>query len=441
MIPIKPDIFSAYCALIVFILAFVVLYFRNKRGLFLTAVSGLHLTFLLFFGLGSFFYAIFGITSDRIARNVITAKIDLLYPYLIFGYLILVGIEFYNRKKLGVLQRMTFLYLKEHVNLNAFNIFILLLSFIGYLFSSSDISNSGAGTLFPVFSNLLLPISILIVFNVNKNDSLSIWLLIILILLVGVQAFVSSWRSQLILFFGCVVIGWSLRGKMNYYIISILSIAFIVFIIPFQQLKKNNFNNYNYETNIAFEESLDFTVDQRLEMSGSFFAERINYTREMAYVQNALDRNLLSYRYGETYIEIFFQLIPRFLWSSKPVYNRFTGYEVPRKIGILGKSDETSSWGVNSFAEFIYNFSYEYLPIFILALYSLLFYLDKLVYRIRLRPEYTWLLQITLFFLSLNLVSVIFSSTYFLWSFIVIILLNAITGLTNENHFIRRSAY
>ncbi len=436
---IRPDIFGAYCAGIIFILALMVLFIRNKRGLFLTAVTGLHIVFLLFFGIGSFFYLIFGITSDRLARNIITSKIDLLYPYLIGGYLILFVIEMYNRKRISSIHRLTFIYLKDKINLNSFNLFILFLSFIGFLFSSSSVSTSGAGTIFPVFSNLLFPISILIVFNVNKKDSLSIIIFSSLILLVGVQTFVSSWRSQLILFFGCILIGWSLRGRVNYYIVSLLALTFIIFIIPFQQIKKARSSDFNFDVNRAFEQSLDISIGNRLELAGSFFAERINYMREMGYVQNAIEKDILSYRNGVTYQEMFLQLIPRYIWTDKPVYNWFTGYEIPRKIGILGRYDESSSWGVNSFAEFIYNFSYEYLPIFIAALFYLFDYLDKLVYRIRLRPEYTWLLQITLFFLSLNLVSVIFSSTYFLWSFIVIIILNAITGLTGENYSIRRS--
>ncbi len=438
---IKPDILGCYYSATIFILALIVLFIRNKRGLFLTGISGLHLTFLLFFGLGSFFYALYGIKTDRIGRDIITSKIDIIFPYLVASYLFLFTIEMYYRKKISNIHRLTFTYLKEKINLNSFNLSILSLSFIGFLFSSNAISTSGAGTIFPVFSNLLLPISILIVFNVNKRDALSIVIFCVLIVLVGVQAFVSAWRSQLILFFGCILIGWSLRGKINYYIVTILAIAFIVFILPFQQIKKSNSGVYDFDTNIAFEQSLDISFAKRLEIAGNFFAERINYTREMGYVQNAIEKNTLSYRNGETYSEVFYQLIPRVIWSSKPVYNRFTGYDVPRMIGILGKSDETSSWGVNSFAEFIYNFSYEYLPLFILALYGILNYLDKLVYKIRLRPEYTWLLQITLFFLSLNLVSVIFSSTYFLWSFIVIILLNAIKGLTSENYSIRRRAH
>lgn len=439
MIPLKPDIFGAYCSAAIFFMALGILYFRNKRGLFLTAQTGMHLSFLFFFGLGSFFYAIIGITTDRIARNVVVDKIDTVFPYLVAGYALLFLYELYNRKNNSDFQRMVFRQIRERVNLNVFNLFILFLSFIGYIFSSSDVANSGAGTLFPVFSNLLLPVSILIVFNVKMRDGFSVGLFIALILLVGVQAFLSSWRSQLIMFFGCMLIGWSLRGTINYYVVSVLSLVFIIFIIPFQQLKKSNANNYDFNANAAFEQSLNFTLDQRLEMSGNFFAERINYTREMGYVQNAVDRKILPYRNGETYVEVVFQLIPRFLWEAKPVYNHFTGYEVPRKIGMLSTTDETSSWGVNSFAEFLYNFSYEYLPIFVIALYFLLGYLDKLACQIPLRPEYTWLLQINLFFLSLNLVSVIFSSTYFLWSFIVIIVLNALSGTGDEGLTVRRN--
>lgn len=240
------------------------------------------------------------------------------------------------------------------------------------------------------------------------------------------------------MFFGSVLIGRSLRGKINYYIVGAIAVGFLIFIIPFQQLKKSVTSNSNFNTNVAFNQSLNYTLDERLAIAGSFFAERINYTREMGYVQNAVEKKYLPYRDGQTYIEVFFQLIPRFFWAQKPVYNRFTGYELPRTIGILGISDESSSWGVNCFAEFIYNFSYVYLPFFILALYFIINYLDKMVSKIGLVPEYAWLLQTTLFFLSLNLVSVIFSSTYFLWSIIIIIILNAMKSNNHANNTIRR---
>lgn len=50
-----------------------------------------------------------------------------------------------------------------------------------------------------------------------------------------------------------------------------------------------------------------------------FFAERINYGRELAYAQNGINKRYLEYRYGMSYVEIFLQLIPRVVWARKAI--------------------------------------------------------------------------------------------------------------------------
>jgi hypothetical protein len=242
------------------------------------------------------------------------------------------------------------------------------------------------------------------------------------------------------MFFGSLLIGLSLRGKVNFYIVGVLSLLVVFIILPFQQSKKLS-TETDFNTNTAFVNSLDVSYGDRLLVTSAFFAERINYAREIGYVQNAIKKGNFAYRYGESYYEIIYQLIPRIFWTDKPSYNTFTGREVPRIIGLVSRSDTSTSWGVNCFAEFIYNYPYEALPVFVILLYFLLNYFDTITTRIRLTPQYTWLLQTTLFFLSLNLVSVIFSSTYFLWTFLIVIILNSLSTLNNDTGFMRKHSY
>lgn len=413
-------------SILMIVLSSINIRFRINRGLILTAVTGFHFTLLLFFGIGPLFYSIYGLRFERISSNQIIAGIDTIYPYFLFGIIIISIIEFRNRFRKSDFNLFLMRYLKSNVNLNVFNIFILAIALLAIILPGEDFAASGVGTIFPVVSNFLLPVCILITFNLNIKDRISVIIFIILLLTVGYQAFTSAWRSQLIMFFGSILIGLTLRGRVNFYVVGVVSLLIVFIVLPFQQTKKLS-TQTDFDTNTAFINSLDVSYVDRLLVTSSFFAERINYAREMGYVQNAISRGTYSLRHGESYFEIFYQLIPRILWEEKPSYNKFTGREIPRIIGLVSKSDANTSWGVNCFAEYIYNFPYQTLPLFIILLYLSLNYLDSITTKIKLQPQYIWLLQTTLFFLALNLVSVIFSSTYFLWTFLVIIILNALT--------------
>jgi hypothetical protein len=399
---------------------------RTKRKLFLTSITGLHITILVFFAVGPFFYSLFGLV-EREPSIFIFISMNKVYPYLFFGYFIISIIEYRNRNKISN-EDISLIQIFNNVNLNKFNFTIVSLTLFSIFFPSDEITSSGLGTIFPVLSNFLLPITILIVFNLKKNDSASVFIFIVTILIAGYNAFLSSWRSQLFLFLGSLLIGWNLKSKINQKLLIFFCICIFLILLPFQQAKKLNVER-EFDTIEEFTNSLNYSLSERIEIGSSFFSERINYGRELGYVQNALDQNRLELRNGETYKEIFYQLIPRFLWPYKPSYNQFTGREIPRKIGLVGFSDENTSWAVNSFAEYIYNFSYETLPIFIFLIYFLLFLLDFFASKWNLSPSYKWLLKTTLFFLSLNLVSVIFSSTYFIWTFIVIKVLDYMSKL------------
>lgn len=424
----------AILSLLIAVLSIINIRFRVLRRKLLTAVTGLHFTFLLFFGLGSFFYAWFGVITERENEFIINRAINKVIPYLLLAYSILSVYEFTQRKKVSNFNQFLLAALKKNVNLNHFNLFVFSLSFVAMVFPSGDIASSGVGTIFPVFVNFLFPITILIVYNLKKRDAFSIVLFVVLFLLVGYTVFTSAWRSQLIMFLGCLLIGWNLKGSVNYYIVGIAFFLVIFILLPFQQIKKSN-TQLDFDTGVAFEQSLDYSYTDRLAIGASFFAERINYSREIGYVQNAIDKNYMQYRWGETYKEVFYQLIPRVFWDNKPVYNSFTGREIPRKVGLVSKYDMNTSWAVNSFAEFIYNFPYQYLPVFVILFFFFLNYLDSLCMRLRLKPQFAWLLQTTLFFLSLNLVTVVFSSTYFLWSFVIIIVLNSLSTIDVKHKF------
>jgi hypothetical protein len=193
--------------------------------------------------------------------------------------------------------------------------------------------------------------------------------------------------------------------------------------------------NLNYSE--ILNESLTLSNSVKINYISSFISQRINYVRELGYVQFAISNHSLEYRNGDSYKEIFYQLIPRFLWSDKPSYNYTTGYVIPRKVQLVSESDEITSWGVNVFAEFSYNFNYEYLPVFIVLFYFFLNFIDTMAVSLGLKIQNLLLLQVSLFFVTLNLVSIIYSSTYFLWLFLIIIFINKFSIGSDEDFIIR----
>ena len=424
--------FLSFYALLIIISGIYNVYTRNKANRLLTAVTGLHVTFIMFFGFGFLAYANFDIQKDVIGREEILSKIDKIIPYLLTGYMFITILE-YRRMKIDGNKDTLYNFDFKSFDANVFLAIFLLIGYCGLVFSQLAIANSSIGTFFPVFNNFIYPVSILIIVKFDRKNKFSVILLCLLFILVGLDAFISAWRSQLIMFSASILIALSIRGRLNYWVLGVIGIIYCFFILPFQQLKKQHYIDYNNDPVETFKASFDYDIEKRIEIFANFLAERINYTREMAYVQSALDNNRLENREGETYVEVLYQLIPRIFWKDKPSYNQFTGFEIPRRIQLLQWADLSTSWAVNSFAEFLYNFSYQFLPVFSVLLYLFLAFLDNLVDTLKLYPEYNWFLHATLFFLSLNLVSVIYSSTYFLWSFIVIYVFNWVKKIMNTD--------
>lgn len=426
-----------FTSVIIIFISILSLRIRGNRHEFLSSVTAFHFISLIFLGVGPLSFYLDDSIPERIGRINLINTLNLINPYLTSGFFIVFYFEFKNRKifrnRFSLFKSLQSFY---NIDYSYYLFFLLILAIIGNYFSSSDFAKSGIGTLMPVFSYLVYPITIFIVYTFDSKNTKSTILLVVLIVYFGYQSFFSLWRSQLILLVICFLIGGYLKYRINIIFITLFSIVLLFYLLPFQLLKREQSEmNFNYED--VFYKSLSMNSDLKINYFTAFLSQRINYSRELGYVQFAIDNHNLEYRDGETYKEIFYQLIPRFIWNDKPSYNSITGFDIPRKVQLLSDTDQTSSWGVNVYAEFSYNFNYKYLPIFILTIYFIFNFFDKLSYKLGLKVQNQLILQFALFFLTLNLVSVIFSSTYFLWMFLLIILLNKFSIGSNEDFIIR----
>lgn len=406
----------------------IVLAIINLRKIFLegkiiSAVGGLHINILIFYGVGPLTNTYAQLHWDYVVAPNIMYYANTILWYVALCYLgYTVGVFLFMQNKNN--SRSSTLANSNVGDLNKFNTKVLIISFLGYLLSRTELALSGIGTIFPVCKNLLFPCLIMLIYNFRKSNSVSVVLLFLGFVLVGINAFFSAWRSELIMFIFSVGIGLVLKSRKLLMYGLFLGPILVVLILPFQYLKKTG--KIKQEDNFVEAFVASFSADNvdHSDISLTFFSYRLNYVRESAYVLRGIDKEYIDYRYGETYLETFLQLVPRAVWPEKPSFNYLTNRVIPRQIGLVNKLDKYTSWGVNYFAEFMYNFPIWAFPFFFLFYFILLGTLDRIASRMRLTVEGFLLLKFALFFQVLSTVSITFASTYFLWIFIIIKLLD-----------------
>lgn len=390
--------------------------------------SGLLINILIFFGIGPMFYIYAKPQSEFLDKQVILNNMLLAYPYILIG--LILSIPVFNTKNKY--------FIISNFNYKSFNInwLLLILSFTSQIISNLSIAKSGIGTIFPVLTYLLYPCIVSATVIIKKTNYKSILFFCVALLITIYIGITSPWRSILIMIIFSFALGLYLRNKkyLKYTIIPVVII--IVIIMPYQEAKKLTEGSLKGMQTVLLANALIIDNKERLLILSDFFSSRINYARETSYVLNGIDQKLIYYSYGESYLNIFKQLIPRFFWYNKPSFTNEYGFELPRKTGLLSSSDENSSWGVNYIAEFSYNFNLNYLPIFIFILFFLFKYIDSLASKFIQNEQLLFALNLSLFYLGLNLVSLLYYSTYFLWIFILI---KFISLFFHENTSLRRN--
>jgi hypothetical protein len=401
------------------------MFISAKKGSFLTGVNGLNMMALLFLGVGPLCYIFFPIDErgDKIVSpQTVMQLFALIAPYFISGYTLSLLIQLFMKSSDGSKTLYKELLVPSDQLLKTLakgKILFFILSTVGYMLAKLEISSSGLGTLFPVFKSFLYPNMVLSIYTLNTKNSKSL-LMMLLICSVGFYFAVTSWwRSELIMASGAIVIGLLLKSKRAIVPVIILGLFGILYILPFQQVKKFEYERTKKDLTGTFLKTLQLSLDERVAFASMFFAERINYGREISYAQNGLNKGYVQYRNGMSYLEVVLQLIPRVIWTDKPSFNTYNNRERAMKLGLIGDEDEFTAWGVNIYAEFILNFNFFWLVFFVPAVMLLFRWLDHLAIRLSEDEVIRFMITVTLFFISFEMVSLLFTSTFILWCFIV----------------------
>lgn len=376
--------------------------FRQRN--LLSSTSGTLFQIGIFYGLGGLAFLTYPKAEPRLTpEQIVELTLSSGIPFLV-GYGIVTVALLYSARKSRV----------RKVELDLIRNFppgILLaggaLGFVCSLFDG-DQRLQAIWALMSYFRVFLFPCLLLAIIGFGNYKPFGRFVCVLLLLMTIYIGFTSAWRSILVLTVFTIVFGVaSVNPKRLVYLIPFVLVV-ILFVMPFQLIKRDNFELFQRDPMAVVKASVELDTDSRMDMIGDFACRRLNYTREMAYIDRALSHGLPLYQ-GESYVNAALNLIPRALWADKPSLAYYQNFELPRLIGLLQATDKDTSWGLNLFAEGVQNFGVNSLILFIPAVFlidsGLMFLLGVFV---KSKAAFS-LGRACLFFLTISYTSVIFA--------------------------------
>jgi hypothetical protein len=209
--------------------------------------------------------------------------------------------------------------------------------------------------------------------------------------------------------------GLLLRGRRFFWPAPVLLVVTFLFLLPFANEKKLHYQQVSADPVTAFEKTMEMPMDERIRVIVEFWAIGINAGRELAFVVHGLQYGLTSLQYGASYRDALQQLVPRALWPDKPSFNQTINHSLVHRIGLVGKGDRYTSWGIGCLGEMVWNFGIVGLlgglPITFLAAS----WLDKWAEHNLRQPIMMLLVKGGLFFVFMGLSAMVSMVTYVLW--------------------------
>lgn len=398
---------------------------RWRKGRFLTAAAGWHGTLFLMYGVSGLAYIAHPVES-RIPSSYLLPAYRLGLTYLAFGQMLSLAVDFlllYRRPRLRVMESST----------RTFRIAVLvsILAIFGYAGVLAGLGGSGAGTAFTVLLLFRYPSGVFLVLAAK-----SVRERLIASALVGVSllfAVLSPWRSELIFVTAAVLLGVALRSLRWVTIGAVTGLAVFVFLLPFLNARKTRLDEFQDAPFDFFIAAERISMEDRLLEFSQFVAMRLNQGRDLAHVLLALETGALQPIGGTYYENLGAQLIPRVLWPDKPSFNQEMGFELPRRIGLVGSTDEWTSWGVGLLGELAYAHGAWVLVPAVPLMLLVLLGLERLARTIRWKvPEFEHVLGACFLFLFISPGSPINLGTYVLWLFIFAYIADWIAAATRS---------
>lgn len=395
----------------------------------LGTTAGLHLHVLLYYGLGSLAYVLADGYPDRLPRATV---LDYTRPALravAIGYAAVVALATsvqYIGRQAGPhnLDRVAAaLRSREAVALLAA---LAPLSVLGILFSDAGFATSGVGTLVIVFRLFVYPVIICAVVAWDGRRTYSAALIGCYLAVIAALSLATGWRSQLIFFAVALLIGWLVRAREIRLRYLAGLVVTILALLPFVDLKKKQYERTMQDPLGTFGQTLAMPPRERLRFLTEFWGVRVNGAREAAYVQYGLASGATTSEQANTYVTALKQLVPRAVWPDKPSYNGAVNYDLARAVRLVDRGDPTTSWGVELFAEAVWNFGVDALAWFVPAAFFAALVLDRIAaWGVRTRAVRE-VVRLSFCFEALALVGVVTQGTYLLWIIVVGMILDSL---------------
>jgi hypothetical protein len=390
---------SAQIAMLVTAATAIGVWRQYAKGVLFSGSGGAHLNAALFVGVGGLAY-VWNTTPERFSHTsilVYCAKTG--WPFL-GGYVLWLIIDPANRISPRLL------------------VALFVIGFLSTLVCRVIPAVSGLLIILQVLKNLTYPAFTLLLIRSGRLTTPDLGIIAATSCAAGVSAFLSPWRSDLVIFGGCFFLAIVLRRpRLKLALVGVaLTLIFALISLPFLQLKKHAPQRFTRDPIGLLVESQSTPIKIRVEMLVNFLGMRVDALREMAYVARGLDSRMIVVRNGASYEEAVLQLIPRVLWPSKPSYNQATGSWLPRHIGLLGMDDVSTSWGVNVYGEAIWNWGALSLLGFVPGYFLSIRIIDAAAVRLLKTRVMRTLVECQLFFLTFQMVGLVNATTYIVWT-------------------------
>ena len=449
-------------SLILILLMLCIIPFLYKRINFYEPYFLFSIIYFIFFGIGAYKQLFDPRDTTRFGLQNSNFRDALVYSILFFIFF-LIGYFLIPVSKKIVKKTRTFLYnFKRDIDFNSRKkviIYFLILN----LFSRIIIIYSGSYyhvgaqenlllTRYIIFSafitsldklNLLIIIISLFSYLRSKDRSFLRYYLLSIVFELSYQLPRGSKESILIPII-ISILTYSLFHKIKVKQLIAFSIFIFFFVFPFYSIYRDQMNPHK---GLNFQQAIDdygnyitsFSSDKLSNIENQVFSSRLNYNGILAVVMNGTP-GLWNYQNGNTYFGIFTEFIPRFLWTSKPIYN--IGHDFGVDYGILAGSFINASVGMSVPGEAYLNFGW--FGILVGIFYGLLY---RFVYNLFFCSSKPNLLNFVIYFIlyysfirgdifSLSLVGAIKNIIFYL-----ILLFPALRKIPNYTSYKKQIAY
>lgn len=398
-------------ALVLTVLGGAGLLLRWRKGRFLTAAAGWHGTLFLMYGASGLAY-LANPVETRIPSSYLLPAYTSGLTYLAYGQAISLAVDY-----LILRRRPRLSPLESHARTFRIAVFVSLLALIGSAGVLAGLGLSGAGTAFTVLQLFRYPSVVFLVLSARTVRER-----LIAAGFVGISvlfAIRSPWRSEIIFVTAAILLGVALRSVRRVAVAAGALLLTFIFLLPFLNARKVRLDEFSDAPVSFFLDSQRIDMGDRLLEFTGFVALRLNQGRDLAHVILALDTGTLQPMGGRYYENLVAQLVPRVFWPDKPSFNQEMGFELPRRIGLLGADDEWTSWGVALLGEITYAHGpWILVPAVPLVLLALMGF-EGMARGIRWRvPEFQHVLGACFLFLFIGPGSPINLATYVLWLFL-----------------------